>query len=77
MSELTDSSMTDCAVKRDADRDESDGFPGNAKRSKKDNEGSESPNILFGFQSSKVLSDSAREKNIFIHGKVKLYFFNK
>lgn len=71
--------MTDFVVKRDAD---SDDLLRNIKRSKKDNdpsktmEGSESQNILFEFKSSKVLSDSAREKNIFIHGKVKLFFIS-
>lgn len=70
--------MTDFVVKRDAD---SDDLLRNIKRSKKDNdpsktmEGSESQNILFEFKSSKVLSDSAREKNIFIHGKVKLFSY--
>lgn len=34
---------------------------------------SEAGNVLSGFQLSAVLSDSAREKNIFIHGKVKRY----
>lgn len=71
--------MTDFVVKRDAD---SDDLLRNIKRSKKDNdpskitEGSVSQNILFEFKSSKVLSDSAREKNIFIHGKVKLFFMS-
>lgn len=34
---------------------------------------SEGENILSGFQTSKVLSDSAREKIIFVHGKVISY----
>lgn len=34
----------------------------------------ESENILSGFQTLKVLSDSAREKIIFVHGKVIYYF---
>lgn len=73
--------MTDFAVKRDADSDETDDLLRNFKRSKKDNnpsetmDESESQNIMFEFKSSKVLSDSAREKNIFIHGKVKLFLY--
>lgn len=73
--------MTDFAVKRDADSDETDDLLRNFKRSKKDNnpsetmDESESQNIMFEFKSSKVLSDSAREKNIFIHGKVKIFFY--
>lgn len=65
-------------VKRDADSDETGDLLRNIKRSKTDDpsgpmEGSESQNILFEFKSSKVLSDSAREKNMFIQGKVKLF----
>lgn len=30
----------------------------------------ESQNVLTGFETSAVLSDSAREKTIFVHGKV-------
>lgn len=73
--------MTDFVVKRDTDGDEPGDLLRTIKRSKKDNdpsetmEGSASQNILFEFKSSKVLSDSPREKNIFIHGKVKLFIF--
>lgn len=69
--------MTDFVVKRDADSDETDDLLRNIKRSKKDTnssmDGCQYQNILFEFKSSKVLSDSAREKNMFIHGKVKLF----
>lgn len=41
------------------------------KSDRKDKEDEpECENILSGFQTSNVLSDSAREKTIFIHGKV-------
>lgn len=71
--------MTHFEVKRGADSNETDDLLRNIKRSKKDDgpneavEESESQNILFEFKSSKVLSDSAREKNMFIQGKVKLF----
>nr|XP_015810238.2 m7GpppX diphosphatase [Nothobranchius furzeri] len=52
---------------------EKDEFCQEAKRSKpadRDGPESESENILAGFQTPNVLSDSAREKIIFIHGKI-------
>lgn len=72
--------MADSAAKRETDSDEPDDLSLKVKRPKSDNENgrglgakdSEPKNILSGFSTSKVLSDSAREKNIFVHGKVRL-----
>ncbi|KAM9356631.1 m7GpppX diphosphatase [Symphorus nematophorus] len=68
--------MADAAAKREADSAASEELSQKAKRAKADNEngegevGKESENILCEFKTSNVLSDSAREKNIFIHGKL-------
>lgn len=65
--------MADSAAKHETDE-----LYQKAKRAKSDNENGggevgkeiECGNILSEFKTTKVLSDSAREKNIFIHGKV-------
>lgn len=69
--------MADTAAKREPDSVATDELTQKVKRAKTDSEngrgevGEESEiNILSGFQTSAVLSDSAREKNIFIRGKV-------
>ncbi|KAM8733767.1 m7GpppX diphosphatase [Acanthopagrus schlegelii] len=70
--------MADSAAKRETDSDEPDDLSLKVKRPKFDNENgrgvgakdSEPKSILSGFSVSKVLSDSAREKNIFVHGKL-------
>ncbi|XP_037636973.1 m7GpppX diphosphatase [Sebastes umbrosus] len=71
--------MADSATKpskREADSAGADDLSLKGKRAKADNEngggetGKEPENILSEFKTSKVLSDSAREKNIFIHGKL-------
>lgn len=67
--------MADTSAKRLLDSDETGEPAPDVKKGKTDNEnGNESvqENVLSGFKSSSVLSDSAREKNIFIHGKVAL-----
>lgn len=58
-----------------ADRNETDAAK--AKRLKNDpnsdqdnHNNSASENPLFGFKTTTVLRDSAREKNMFVHGKV-------
>lgn len=69
--------MADTAAKRETDN-ETDELSQKTKRAKADNENgrgedvkeSEPGNVLSGFQLTAVLSDSAREKNVFIHGKV-------
>ncbi|KAM9741687.1 m7GpppX diphosphatase [Menidia menidia] len=68
--------MANAATKREAICAES-GISLEAKRAKNDHEkgpedGKESPSetILDGFKTSSVLSDSAREKIMFIHGKI-------
>lgn len=71
--------MADTAVKRAPDAVETT-VSQKAKRTKADGDNgggevgkeSESEDILCGFKTSSVLSDSAREKNIFIRGKVRL-----
>lgn len=40
---------------------------------REDGEDSDREHVLSGFKTSSVLSDSAREKSIFIHGKVALW----
>lgn len=68
--------MTDIAAKHGPDSDEADELVRKIKRSKKDSdqsettEESESQNVLSDFKTSKILSESAREKTIFVHGKV-------
>ncbi|XP_034094418.1 m7GpppX diphosphatase isoform X2 [Gymnodraco acuticeps] len=65
--------MADSAAKHETDE-----LYQKAKRAKSDNENGggevgkeiECGNILSEFKTTKVLSDSAREKNIFIHGKL-------
>lgn len=60
------------AAKRETDGDGSDELTQKAKRVKGDSEnGGGGENVLSGFKTSSVLSDSAREKNIFIRGKVR------
>lgn len=69
--------MADSA-KREMDFSETDKLTQKTKKTKADNENgrgedereAEPGNVLSGFQTTAVLSDSAREKNIFIHGKV-------
>ncbi|XP_041845249.1 m7GpppX diphosphatase [Melanotaenia boesemani] len=69
--------MATTEAKREAVAAESDEFSHEVKRAKTDQEKgredgkeSQSENILAGFKTSKVLSDSAREKIMFIHGKI-------
>lgn len=69
--------MADTGSKREADSAGSDELSQRVKRVKTDSENGagdvkerESENILSEFTTTSVLSDSAREKNIFIHGKV-------
>lgn len=71
--------MADNAAKHEAEPtpDATDGSSHRVKRAKTDPEngggehGEDSErNVLSDFQTSAVLSDSAREKTIFIHGKV-------
>ncbi|XP_068571460.1 m7GpppX diphosphatase [Cebidichthys violaceus] len=70
--------MADSAAKREADSVGTDELSQRVKRTKADNENGgeeaekhpESENILSEFKTSAVLSDSAREKNIFIHGEL-------
>lgn len=70
--------MADTAAKREIHGVGTEESPQKVKRAKADNENGgggvgndpESENILSEFKTSSVLSDSAREKNIFIHGKV-------
>ncbi|GAA6224235.1 m7GpppX diphosphatase [Lates japonicus] len=70
--------MAETATKCVTDSSGTDELSPKVKRVKPDNENgrgeagheSESENILSGFKTSTVLSDSAREKNIFIHGKL-------
>lgn len=71
--------MADNAAKHEAEPDATDGSSHRIKRPKTDPEngggehGEDSErNVLSDFQTSAVLSDSAREKTIFIHGKVTL-----
>ncbi len=70
--------MADYAAKRETVGAGTDELSQNVKRAKVDNEngggenGKESENILCGFKTSTVLSDSAREKIMFVHGKVRL-----
>ncbi|XP_026186263.1 m7GpppX diphosphatase [Mastacembelus armatus] len=75
--ESADPSMADMAAKRELDSVQPDELVHKVKRTEADNEGgpevvkeSGSGNILSDFQISAVLSDSAREKSIFIHGKL-------
>ncbi|XP_022607650.1 m7GpppX diphosphatase [Seriola dumerili] len=70
--------MADNAVKREADSIETDELSQKVKRAKADHENGrgeagkepESESILSGFKTSNILRDSAREKNIFVHGKL-------
>ncbi|XP_042349373.1 m7GpppX diphosphatase [Plectropomus leopardus] len=69
--------MADTGAKREADGAGTDELSQRVKRAKADSENGgeagnepESENILSAFKTSSVLSDSAREKNIFIHGKL-------
>lgn len=70
--------MADTAAKRETDN-ETDELSQKSKRAKAEDENgrgedvkeSEPANVLSAFQLTAVLSDSAREKNIFLHGKVK------
>ncbi|KAM3613223.1 uncharacterized protein V6R79_022751 [Siganus canaliculatus] len=69
--------MADCAAKRAIDNSESAEVAHKVKREKCGNEngsgdkkGSEPENILSGFKTTNILSDSAREKTMFIHGKL-------
>ncbi|KAL7394989.1 hypothetical protein ABVT39_008317 [Epinephelus coioides] len=69
--------MADAGSKREADGAGSDELSQSVKRVKTDSENGagdvkehESEKILSEFTTTSVLSDSAREKNIFIHGKL-------
>ncbi|XP_038555981.1 m7GpppX diphosphatase [Micropterus salmoides] len=70
--------MADTAAKREADSVGGDELSHKVKKVKADDENgggdvkkeSEYENILSGFKTSKVLSDYAREKLMFIHGKL-------
>lgn len=72
--------MSDVAAKREGDAPENEESQLNAKRAKCDvtdgqgDQGEGEPackrNILSGFVTSQILNDSAREKKIFVHGKV-------
>ncbi|XP_059202194.1 m7GpppX diphosphatase [Centropristis striata] len=68
--------MADTAAKREADSVGTEDLSQKAKRAKADSENGggekepESKNILSDFKTSSILSESAREKNIFIHGKL-------
>nr|XP_046262970.1 m7GpppX diphosphatase [Scatophagus argus] len=70
--------MADSTAKREADSVGTDESSQKVKRAKSDSENgrgevdneSGSENILYEFKTSNVLSDSAREKNIFIQGKL-------
>ncbi|CAN9514691.1 unnamed protein product [Ophioblennius macclurei] len=68
--------MADLSLKRELDGDK-EGLNQGVKKTKSDSgngaeaaEESGSTNILSAFKTSAVLSDSAREKNIFVHGKI-------
>ena len=78
--------MADAAGKREPDGGGAGELAPRAKRAKADNGNGggdvgkepepepepepEAENVLSRFRTSNVLSDSAREKNIFVHGKV-------
>ncbi|XP_017278595.1 m7GpppX diphosphatase [Kryptolebias marmoratus] len=69
--------MANAAAKREIPTAENKDVPGDAKRVKTDRtdgrdeeEEPECENVLCGFQTSSVLSDSAREKLLFVHGKI-------
>ncbi|XP_034399180.1 m7GpppX diphosphatase [Cyclopterus lumpus] len=70
--------MADTAAKRETDSVGTDELSQRVKRAKADNENGdggvgkdpESEHILSEFKTSTVLSDSAREKTIFVHGKL-------
>ncbi|XP_030001745.1 m7GpppX diphosphatase [Sphaeramia orbicularis] len=70
--------MADALAKRQTGGDEINELSQKVKRVKADNESKngggqteESPeNVLSGFQTSAVLSDSARDKSIFLHGQL-------
>ncbi|XP_056295506.1 m7GpppX diphosphatase [Pseudoliparis swirei] len=70
--------MADTAAKRETDSVGTDELSQRVKRARVDDENGdggvgndpESENILSEFKTSAVLSDSAREKTIFIHGKL-------
>ncbi|XP_047441196.1 m7GpppX diphosphatase [Mugil cephalus] len=69
--------MADNTAKRELDAAGSDELSPEVKRAKTEDENggengkeAECENVLSGFKTSSVLRDSAREKNIFIHGKV-------
>lgn len=76
--------MSDIAAKREGDTAENKESQLNAKRAKcdvADGQGDQSEgdsayksNILSGFVTSQILNDSAREKKIFVHGKVRERF---
>lgn len=66
--------MADSAAKRQTDSSGSDDLNVEVKKLKSDHENgrqeAESGNILSAFKTSAVLNDSAREKVVFVHGKV-------
>lgn len=76
--------MSDVATKREGDTPEKEESRLNAKRAKCDvtdgqgDQGEVEPacksSILSGFVTSQILNDSAREKKIFVHGKVRERF---
>lgn len=73
--------MSDVAAKREGDTPETKESQLDAKRAKCDvtdgrvdqseGESADKSSILSGFVTSQVLNDSAREKKIFVHGKVR------
>lgn len=73
--------MSDVATKREGDTPETKESQLNAKRAKcddtdgqgdqSDGESARKSDILSGFVTSQILNDSAREKKIFVHGKVR------
>lgn len=72
--------MDDTAAKREGHSLQHDELVQEVKRVKSDDKGggeksseaSEPENILSAVTATKVLKDSAREKSIFIHGKVRM-----
>ncbi|XP_019739648.1 m7GpppX diphosphatase [Hippocampus comes] len=68
--------MADISTKRENNSEASDDFSERTKKTKVDNEDGRGENreqaeknVLSTFQTTTVLSDSAREKTIFVHGK--------
>lgn len=71
--------MADISTKRENNPEASDDFSQRTKKTKVDNEDGRGENgeqaeknVLSTFQTTAVLSDSAREKTIFVHGQVNM-----